>query len=104
MTIADNRTLEDLVHDAVTLLDSVGESSWSSRLRSALAKGFVDRDEALGWFGGMGSFSDLVLSPVNGHRCSPEEGPAWTAKLDALRDRIFSAARKANGRESAPAS
>jgi hypothetical protein len=91
------RTLEDLVLEAVTLLDSVGESSWSSRLRSALATGVVNRDAALSWFGGMGSFSDLVISPVNGHRCNAEEGPVWTAKLEALREGIFLAARTANG-------
>jgi len=96
MTDADKRTLEDLVDAAATLLESVGESGWSSRLRSALTTGVVNRDAALGWFGGMGSFTDLVISPVNGHRCSPQEGPAWTAKLDTLREGIFSAARNAN--------
>ena len=45
-------------------------------------------------FGGMGSFSDLVLSHLNGHSITEEEEKSANSKLDKLRQRIYILAKR----------
>jgi len=64
--------LVSLLESASSLLRSCGEEHWSSWLEKDAALLRVSElkgiEHFLGAFGGMGSISDLVLHPINGHR------------------------------------
>jgi hypothetical protein len=88
--------LRDLLLELADLLGECGERPWATRLAALAAdlesagdgRGRVDAARAvLALFGGMGSFSDLVLQDTNGVRV---EQP----RLDASRDRLFDLARE----------
>ena len=85
------------LQDAHDLLVGVGESFWAGKIQKILAKqSWSERDakELRSWFGGMGSFNDLMISAVNGHEIDPsDEGPA-NDRLTKLRGSIFQAATK----------
>jgi hypothetical protein len=75
------------------LLEGVGEQAWSAQARRALR--YSDRNELrLGlrtWFGGMGSFTDLVLVPME---APPDQYDALCAaqrRLEYLRSQLFQA-------------
>ncbi|MDQ4025458.1 MAG: hypothetical protein M3217_08210, partial [Actinomycetota bacterium] len=59
------------------LLGDVGEDFWREWIRKDLTK--IERgdryalDHFLGAFGGMGSFNDLIIHPVNGHDIFEED-------------------------------
>ena len=82
------------------LLASVGETYWSSKL-SALADAAPDPlsanevEEILSWYGGMGSFSDMLISAVNDHNVQPEQEDELNAQLNELRSAIYSGAMEA---------
>ncbi len=82
----------------IELLRQVGEAPWSDRLntlRDGIERGERHaRDALLQSFGGMGSLSDLVLDPANGHQIEPDEIPAVNGRLDQLRSSLWSAARR----------
>ncbi len=44
-----------------------------------------------GWIGSMGSFSDLMIHPLNGHNVRPEEARAKNDHLIRLRGVIYGA-------------
>lgn len=79
------------------LLDSADETFWSHKLQSAqelLARNTAaGKREILQWYGGMGSFSDLTLSQLNGHKVAPEDEGARNGDLLTLRSAIYLAAR-----------
>lgn len=74
------------------MLHTVGEEELGGWARDCL--GLVGRGDAHGLrrvrgaFGGMGSFNDLVLHPMNGHRIAPDEVSALNERLDVLRGRL----------------
>ena len=88
------------------LLRKHGEHHWSGRLSEMAPKlrrahGSGDRDllldamhEILTCFGGMGSLSDIYLSPQNGHKIKDKEVEAVNARLGALRTQLFLSARQ----------
>ena len=41
------------------------------------------------WGGGMGSFLDLVLTPVNGHKMADKDYLTLNQQLDDLREQLF---------------
>jgi hypothetical protein len=43
------------------------------------------RAQIKGWYGGMGSFSDLVLARMNGHKVDPAQQPTINQRLKRLR-------------------
>jgi len=88
------QSLRQTLADAASFLDSIGETFWSSRLRRAAERAVLDVAEVMSWYGGMGSFNDLFIAGVNGHRVSPEAEGAANDKLDAFRERIYSLAAK----------
>jgi hypothetical protein len=83
------RTLEE----TLALLQAVGETVWSAKIGAALRTS-IDPDGLITWFGGMGSFSDVLLAPANGHRMSPGEETMLNDKLDTLRARIHDLVRR----------
>ncbi|HXD86653.1 MAG TPA: hypothetical protein VN641_09175 [Urbifossiella sp.] len=78
---------------AITLLERVGEDHWAAWLREDLARIRGGNIEGLSHlrsaFGGMGSFNDLVIHTVNGHRIVPDESDSVNKELDLLRSSIF---------------
>ncbi len=82
----------------IELLRQVGEAPWSGRLTSlwdGIERGERHAlDALLQSFGGMGSLSDLVLHPANGHEIEADELPAVNGRLDQLRSSLWSAARR----------
>jgi hypothetical protein len=61
------RDLTEALMKMLVLLDSVGETFWTSKVRSVLPS--LEPDEILSWYGGMGSFNDLLIATAK----SPSE-------------------------------
>ncbi len=79
------------------LLEQAGEEYWPALLRQAaelIGKEDIGGVEnLLGLYGGMGSFSDLVLHPLNGHRVAEEDLDRVNRQLTELRSGVFRLAR-----------
>ena len=93
--VTDEPLFDALVRLAA-LLESHGEHGWSTwigtdlrRLESGDAYAL---DHLLSAFGGMGSLSDLVLHPLNGHDIAEADLDASNQQLGALRTEVWSAA------------
>lgn len=87
-------TLDELV----ALLRKHGELHWSAWLAADLKRLRAGDTEALDnlrmAYGGMGSFSDLILSPANGHRIEKKEADAVNARLQKLASSAWELARQ----------
>lgn len=84
-------SLEQSLRELNTLLVSVGETfwaQWAARAADRIAAG-GDPGDVRGVFGGMGSFSDLVIHPANGHAVADDQVAAVNRRLDGLRQRIY---------------
>ena len=90
----NEQALQKLLQDTLILLDNVAETFWSSKIRRALRS--IDLAEVLSWYGGMGSFNDLVIAGVNGHQVGQQQEPAINARLEDLRNRIYELASQLN--------
>jgi hypothetical protein len=86
-------TLDELV----VLLRKHGELHWSAWLAADLKRLRAGDMEALEnlrlAYGGMGSFSDLILSPANGHRIEKKEVESVNARLQKLASAAWELAR-----------
>ncbi len=72
------------------LLDLVGETAWRHKIQDALLMPEVKQSEhILGWFGGMGSFNDLLLCEINDHLVSPNNYDAVNDRLEKLRSSLL---------------
>jgi hypothetical protein len=89
----DLRELTKALEDTLVLLDSAGEPFWASKIRGAL--GSIDRDEILSWYGGMGSFNDLLIATINGHRLKRDQESVTNARLAELRTQVYELATRA---------
>lgn len=92
------RKLQMQLHELNVFLVGVGEKRWavwSDHVAAQLAEGSVGPDEVRRAFGGMGSLSDLVIHPANGHRVGAEEVDQVNRRLDRHRSRIFAASQVA---------
>jgi hypothetical protein len=83
-----------LLADCENLLKSVGETHWRGKIQTALKRIDAASDhyvakEILSWYGGMGSISDLIISPVNEHRVRDTEEERVNEELTTLRDQIY---------------
>jgi hypothetical protein len=83
--------------DIATLLEGIGESGWATKASIAAAARTIDVDEVFSWYGGMGSFNDLVISGLNGHRVERAHESALNTKLDELREMAFKLASSIRG-------
>lgn len=88
------------IRECAALLASVGELFWSEKLhcfanstKSKLSS--YEIDEILSWYGGMGSFSDVYISPYNNHTISEEQVNIVNSKLSKLRDSIYDSLKQA---------
>jgi len=86
-----NTPLEQSLRDLHALLSSVSETfwaQWAARAADRIAAG-GDPGDVRGVFGGMGSFSDLIIHPANGHAITDDQVAAVNRQLDDLRQRIY---------------
>ncbi len=93
------------------LLRKHAESTWPGRLTNLSAQLRAAHDPAnsdrlvhamhaiLSCFDGMGSLSDLYLSPGNGHKIKTEEVDGVNARLGALRTQLYLSARQTLARD-----
>lgn len=75
-------------------LRSVGEKFWADKIKSILRNddeslSTYQLDEILSWYGGMGSFSDLVISELNGHSITEKDEDHLNDELSKIRSRIY---------------
>ncbi len=66
------RDLTTILSRCATLLQQAGEIFWSQKIQKILLDTNSDLtlqhlNEILSWYGGMGSFNDVILSQINGH-------------------------------------
>ena len=90
------KELLSLLDQTIELLDRYEEAHWSRRLEKA-KKRIENRDFSgvtylLSAYGDLGSFNDLVIHPLNGHKIDDDVVPAVNEKLDSLRGRMFEVA------------
>lgn len=76
------------------LLCSVGETFWSDKIQSALKEGGNSIDiylleEILSWYGGMGSFNDLMISRYNDHLVDEKDEEKLNDELNRLRSQLY---------------
>ena len=78
-------------------LHRVGERTWADWLQRAAAQvaggdsNGVDRIVTA--FGGMGSFNDLVIHPVNGHEVAESDVGEFNLRVARLREHLHGLAR-----------
>jgi hypothetical protein len=88
--------LAGVLEQTVSLLNQHGESHWAAWLATCereLAAGDAHGlDRFLGAFGGMGSFNDLLVMKVNGHRIEQEQESAVNRRLAELRHEAWTEA------------
>jgi hypothetical protein len=93
VTTNDIRGLRATLDETIGLLSDVGEHFWMRYLehgRRQVAHGDAHGvDHLLGAFGGMGSFNDLVLDPLNQHQGTPEALASANRRLAELRSAIY---------------
>lgn len=91
--IGKREEMEELLKSTKLFLLKHEELYWAGKCDTVLRKKELSYDSALSelasWFGGMGSFSDLVLHELNGHRVADEEYRAVNDKLTALRNALW---------------
>ena len=81
------------------LLENVGETFWSRKIKEFVtacdeSPCAEDARDVLSWYGGMGSFNDLMVASLNGHHVKPEDEAEYNDQLDRLRETIFTEASK----------
>jgi hypothetical protein len=93
--VADAQLEADL-RDLIALLDTYDEEHWSRWFRTSLrhieAGDGYGLQHLLGAYGGMGSFSDLVIHPANGHQIDRGDVDAVNDQLRALGGAVWSRA------------
>lgn len=85
----------------VALLESAGETHWTNWLRTDLRRLKSGDTHAvqhlLQAFGGMGSFNDLFIHPLNDHPAGENDVRQINERLSALRSDTYELADKLNG-------
>lgn len=85
-----------MLDEACELLVRVGETHWAKWLSDCSKK--IRNNEQDGWshliraYGGMGSFSGLVILPENEHNVMSGDSKDVNTSLDALRSSIYALA------------
>lgn len=85
------------LRDCARLLTRAQEGFWSEKIdRMAVTDAEQVNSEIvsdiLSWFGGMGSFNDLLISQANGHQILPDDEDRANGDLETLRNQIYEAA------------
>lgn len=86
--------LVELLDSCESLLRSVHEDFWSDKINSLKQK--VDNnvdiyilEEIKSWYGGMGSFNDLIISNYNGHLIEEKYEKELNDELNKMRNQIY---------------
>ncbi|MDP3389235.1 MAG: hypothetical protein Q8Q45_07680 [Methylococcaceae bacterium] len=84
-----------------TLLRSVGELFWAKKIETALKKYGQYSDgcmleEIISWYGGMGSFNDLIISVHNSHSLGGRDEYELNDELHKIRSKIYQEAVRLN--------
>lgn len=92
--MTDNQELLAELRSARVILLNVGEENWSGLMQQAIkyledGQTIEAKRRILGWFGGMGSFNDLVLCSLNGHKVSDNEYLNLNRRMDRVRSRLY---------------
>lgn len=94
------KTLKSLLQNCEHLLRNVGESFWAEHIRRILENPDIDLapqhvEQILSWYGGMGSFNDLMISPRKGHIIPHDSSvDQLNTELNSLRSAIYEEAMK----------
>lgn len=88
------KTLIQLLMTCEALLRSVGEVFWANKIQAVLKRGGNSLDlylleEVLSWYGGMGSFNDLMISEYNDHLVKGKDEEKLNDDLNQLRNEIY---------------
>lgn len=88
------KTLIQLLMTCEALLRSVRETFWAERIQTVLERGGTSLDlyslkEILSWYGGMGSFNDLMISEYNDHLVKGKDEEKLNDDLNRLRNEIY---------------
>jgi hypothetical protein len=86
--------------ELLALFERVGVG-WAKKLRAELSEPELDPYRITGWFGTMGSLSDVMVLVANGHRVTAEQEPAVNAEVDRLTSEIYDLAQEMKPRRSA---
>lgn len=76
------------------LLRGVEEIFWADKILKIIKKSHENfnsyiLDEIISWYGGMGSFNDLLISRYNSHRVAAEDEDKINQELDRVRSEIY---------------
>ena len=87
-------TVTLLLRKCEALLRKVGETFWANKINNVLQKDVETLDlyqieEIISWYGGMGSFNDLLISEHNDHLVSGEDEDKLNDELNSIRSAIY---------------
>jgi hypothetical protein len=92
--------LKTALKKCIELLENYKEEFWSKKLNDILNK-LIETgmssdlgSDILILYGGMGSFSDLVIMEVNGYDIKENEEDNANEELENLREQIYECAKK----------
>ncbi len=76
------------------LLRRVDETFWADKFLQIIQKNHTklehcSLEEIISFYGGMGSFNDLLISRYNGHKVAEEDEDEINDELDRIRDDIY---------------
>ena len=85
--------------EAHSLLVEVNEKHWTKKVSEVVESNIENRLEndskqVLAWYGGVGSFSDLIISHINGHDVDQGKEEEINEHFGRLRSRIWQLAKK----------
>lgn len=88
------KTLIRLLITCEALLRSVEEAFWADKIQAVLKRGggsldLYLLDEILSWYGGMGSFNDLMISEYNDHLLKGKDEEKLNSDLNRLKNEIY---------------
>ncbi len=88
------KSTRELLTECKELLDSVDEVFWSKKINALLDHNPNKLNErsvkqVLSWYGGMGSFNDLIISSFNNHKTDGKNESEINDKLTKVRRQIY---------------
>jgi hypothetical protein len=91
-------SLIQLLISCERLLKEVGERFWAAKIQAVLSQGgnclnIHLLNEILSWYGGMGSFKDLLISKYNDHTIDVTDEKELNYQLTRLRNNIYQEAQ-----------
>ncbi|SFU17181.1 hypothetical protein SAMN05444141_1153 [Pseudovibrio denitrificans] len=89
-TLNHQRNICIALEELAALLENCGEMHWYKEVKKIQASPASEKYRNLRtWYGGMGSFNDLIISRFNGHTISEDHEEIANDKLSVLRTEIY---------------